>query len=187
MKEMSKAIIQNLFENVYGDIPLHKLVITVQTRGLPSGGCFTVDPFLKTRSKYLSPANTDNRCGQICIAMQILGRQFQTRYTKDPEKSPKKLVQTVKAVCDIVGHSDEMSFEDFDKLGVKHRVIIIGCGFSVVYDTHDTLDTASELTTYLYYGFETKHYTLVQDINTFTNDSSNYRWCHTCLKRHTIA
>jgi len=192
--DVTKDTLLKLFAEKYQDLQIADLRVTIQSIARPTGGNYKPDPFLKGKKKVITPRNSDQSCGQTCIALALLDANFRKRY-KAGTHSKKKLAKKVSEVSVILGEG-QLTFDAFNKLGVYHRVIVIDKSLDVIWDTarestdvsttHGIEKTKGFTTTYLYWSFETEHYSLITNINSFTNEGGNYRWCPKCMSRHLI-
>ena len=190
--EFTRAILEKILLDNYNDLFLSDLKIEIKSYPIPAGGFYVPDPFLETKTKVLTPKNTNYLCGQICIALTNMNAKFRERFGRG-EHSKKKLDKEVAKVCEILG-TDPLNVDDFSKLGPFHRVVFINRKFEAFWDTHkdDTHGIEDDLnykTTYLYLsdinGVKTQHYSLITNINAFVDCNKNFKWCTKCMARIT--
>ena len=188
--QFTLGLLYKVLNNVYQDLVLSDLEITVKSYPILTGGCYTPDPFLEGKTKVLTPKNEDDLCGQICIALTNMTPKFRERFGRG-QHSKKKLAKEVAKVCKILGNG-VLDVIDFKKLGAFHRVVILNKKFEAFYDTHaeenhGVENTKGYKTTYLFLseidGVMTQHYSLITNVNAFVNSNKNFKWCSKCMKR----
>jgi hypothetical protein len=177
--QMITDILEKIAQSAGAIENLGDLNIVLQKRSVPVGGKVNrnnTDLFLDNRKGYVPIDNDDNLCGQQCVVLGLMKYKLREKIIRGEKSINLKL----KTFCNQYGLFGEMSFHDFDKIE-NAKVVIIDNKFEVFHITNKELTDIPSI--YVYYNFVDKHYTLITNINAFSNDKHNQKkWCETCNK-----
>jgi len=173
-KKITRESLIELLQSLYSVNLLHA-EITISSYNIPSGGNYkTLDPYLEDKKGFIKVDNTSNDlCGQICITYSLLSDKKLREYVDGKRSYQKQLSE----VCDVLG-DELMSFTDFDKYK-EAQVFIVVRGNNIIYNT-EPAETGKKI--YIYYDSKNEHYHYINNINLFTDNCNNYKWCFDCNK-----
>lgn len=124
--------------------------------------------------------NTDNLCGQRCLAVLVKEKNRTSKY----KSRPKTHTADAQKLADEIGCPDRMTHDDFEKFSkiYKMSVVIFDGKDSVIHST-GTEFTHADTDLYLYYDKTEEHYHVIKDVLSFNGGgraNKNAKWCGWC-------
>ena len=124
--------------------------------------------------------NTDNLCGQRCLAFLV----NETNRTKQYKRRPKTHTADAQKMAEEIGCPDRMTMDDFEKFSqiYKKSVVIFDGKDSVIHST-GTEFAHADTDLYLYYDKIEEHYHVIKNVAVFSGGGRanvHARWCGWC-------
>jgi hypothetical protein len=168
--------------------------ITIQTNSPVFGGKYSLPlPKWLENTKCLFPIyNTDNLCGQRCLAVSLITdyNKRENLKKKDRQEKNKDYNKLVKEICENINIDGTMEITDFEEFAkIYKKYVMIFQSKTNPISTEDYREDKEDETDiiYIYLDITTNHYWLITNINVFTGFSTThtYKFCNHCRKSFT--
>ena len=165
--------------------------ITIQTNASVFGGKYSLPlPKWLENTKCLFPIyNTDNLCGQRCLAVSLITdyNKRENLKKKDRQEKNKDYNKLVKEICtqiNINGSMEITDFEEFAKIYKKYCMIFQSKTNPISTEDYREDKENDKDIIYIYLDITTNHYWLITNINVFTGSSNThtYKFCNYCRR-----
>jgi hypothetical protein len=181
---MEKQVIENAVENLFNlliqsggneNLTLSELNVAITGMKTKGGCCDKIPTYLINRKGFFPILNKDNLCGQRALLLGVTSTKNRKKMYRNSNNFERKLRLFNKCYNLPDG---AMSFTDFESVK-DYKIIIITEFDTVLYKTENEGEKI-----YIYYDSRNNHYNLIENINLFTGENNNYKWCNLCNKRY---